>query len=611
MTPSSLRDVIESMIKSWNKNVTINQDLLNTQEKIASKIFNEAINLKKGGLLFILRAPTGSGKSEVFLAPYFWQWIRGEFFSPRTYLVEPLHALLRHFKDRVQRYVEGLGLKISIGEDHGETTKSMYLYGALITLTTIDAYVYGYAAKRVQVWETLGGAATGRYTMPTGLIVSALSVFDEAHLIQDEVFLAPRLISRIICYLVSSGAIVLLSSATLPTYLEELLARDKCGKSLQEAWRGPGRDVTLDIREKRLQDSILQDLSCEKNNLVIVNTIERAQKVYESVKEKCRESKVYLVHSLMRKEDRERPLRFLKELKEEYEKSKNLREDRDGAKITLIGTQALEVGLDYDFDVLYTELAPIDSVIQRVGRVGRRGRRGEAIIYLNLEHHAPYYQKLIDESKRVISGLSSINLDDPESIRDLVDQVYKQALIKELSDMGDILYIKFIEYIKDLHLLAYPPQRVFALRPSFYVSLSLIGSSDVKHVHGVSIVDRDSIERGLIKYSISMLHDYAFERLLNILKKIHEREALYVVKNFVWSNLSERESFSIEKVSAESEQEINQEITNAIHERRIFVIILDEIKDLYDPSLGLNYASIFTGEERPTSVEKTRRRSAK
>ncbi|MEM4971000.1 MAG: CRISPR-associated helicase Cas3' [Sulfolobales archaeon] len=604
MTPSSLRDVIESLIKSWNKNVTINQALLNRQEEIASKIFNEAINLEKGGLLFILRAPTGSGKSEVFLAPYFWQWFRGEFFSPRMYLVEPLHAILRHFKDRVQRYVEGLGLKISIGEDHGETVKSTYLYGALITLTTVDAYVYGYAAKRVQVWETLGGAATGRYTMPTGLIVSALSVFDEAHLIQDEVFLAPRLISRIICYLVSSGAIVLLSSATLPTYLEELLARDKCGKSLQEVWKGPGRNIIIDTRKTRLQDSILQDLSCEKNNLVIVNTIERAQKIYKSVKEKCRESKVYLVHSLMRKEDRERSLESLKELKEEYEKSKNLREVRDGAKITLIGTQALEVGLDYDFDVLYTELAPIDSVIQRIGRVGRRGRKGEAIIYLDLEHHAPYHQKLIDESKDIIKGLPSMNLDDPNNISGLVDQVYKNTLIEELSDRGNILYIKFIEYIKDLHLLAYPPQRVFTLRPSFYIYLSLIRSSDVKKGDKGYTVDRDSVEKGLIKYSISMLRDYAFERLLNILKKIRDRDALYIVKDFIWDDRSGKESFKIEKVSSNNDQEIS----DAIYRRETFVIILDEIKDLYDPYLGLDYTSISTAEEKPVRREGTRRR---
>jgi CRISPR-associated endonuclease/helicase Cas3 len=599
---SSLRDVIKNMIISWNKDVKINEDLLNIQERIASKIFDEAVKLEKEGSLFVLRAPTGAGKSEVFLSPYFWQWFTNEFFTPRVYLVEPLHALLRQFRDRVQRYVEGLCLgRISVGEDHGETAKSTYLYGALITLTTIDAYVYGYAAKRVQVWETRGGAITGRYTMPTGLIVSSLSIFDEAHLIQDEVFLAPRLISKILCYLVSSGAVVLVSSATLPTYLEELM-RNMCGKRFREplTWKGLGKNIDVDIRERRLQDNILQDISCEGNNLIIVNTIERAQKVYRIIKEKCKGSKVYLVHSLMRKEDKERSLEPLKELRTVYEKSKESQEAKDDAKIILIGTQALEVGLDYDFDVLYTELAPIDSIIQRVGRVGRRGKRGEAIIYLDLEHHAPYHQKLIDKSKGIIKNLSSINLDDPNYIRSLVDQVYDQALV-------NILYIKFIEYIKDLHLLAYPPERVFTLRPSFYISLSLIGSSDIREENGTYIVDRESLGRGLIKYSISMLRDDAFDRLSNILKEIHKKDALYIVKKL--KDRNRKESFEIEKITTKDDQKV----IDGILKRETFVILKDKIEDLYDSSLGLLYMGTFTAEEKTGEkrVRRVRRRLTK
>ena len=38
----------------------------------------------------------------------------------------------------------------------------------------------------------------------------------------------------------------------------------------------------------------------------------------------------------------------------------------------LVGTQAIEVSLDIDFDELYTEVSPIDSQIQRWGRVNRK-----------------------------------------------------------------------------------------------------------------------------------------------------------------------------------------------------------------------------------------------
>ena len=39
----------------------------------------------------------------------------------------------------------------------------------------------------------------------------------------------------------------------------------------------------------------------------------------------------------------------------------------------LVGTQAIEVSLDIDYDVLYSEPAPFDALIQRFGRVNRRG----------------------------------------------------------------------------------------------------------------------------------------------------------------------------------------------------------------------------------------------
>lgn len=107
--------------------------------------------------------------------------------------------------------------------------------------------------------------------------------------------------------------------------------------------------------------------------LVILNTVEKAQEFYRELcryldekGQKTLREKVWLLHSRFTLQDRKS-----KEdcLEKEFENPK--REDSREPKI-LVATQVVEASLDIDADVLFTELAPMDALVQRMGRVLRR-----------------------------------------------------------------------------------------------------------------------------------------------------------------------------------------------------------------------------------------------
>ena len=96
---------------------------------------------------------------------------------------------------------------------------------------------------------------------------------------------------------------------------------------------------------------------------VIVNTVRKAQEYARICSEVFGEQNVFLLHSSFIATDR---------YKKEKELLNNIGKNGDRPKFKIvIGTQVIEQSLDIDFDVLITELAPIDLILQRMGREHR------------------------------------------------------------------------------------------------------------------------------------------------------------------------------------------------------------------------------------------------
>lgn len=92
---------------------------------------------------------------------------------------------------------------------------------------------------------------------------------------------------------------------------------------------------------------------------IIVNSIARAQDIAKDIK-----APKILLHSSFLAKDRSR-------IEEQILKTIENRPK----KLVIIGTQVLEQSLDLDFDVLITDAAPMDLLLQRIGRLWRRDRK--------------------------------------------------------------------------------------------------------------------------------------------------------------------------------------------------------------------------------------------
>ncbi|MCB0078139.1 MAG: CRISPR-associated helicase Cas3' [Anaerolineales bacterium] len=108
--------------------------------------------------------------------------------------------------------------------------------------------------------------------------------------------------------------------------------------------------------------------------LAVCNTVKGAQTLFQAAEQEMPNAQKLLLHGRFNGEDR-------------LAKEQQIRELTDAAlaehePLLLVATQAVEVSLDISLDLLFTEPAPLDALIQRFGRINRKG---------NLANLAPVY----------------------------------------------------------------------------------------------------------------------------------------------------------------------------------------------------------------------------
>ena len=184
--------------------------------------------------------------------------------------------------------------------------------------------------------------------------------------------------------------------------------------------------VTLyQLGEENLVDTVK---SLSKNGAVIgiiVNTVGRAQRITKDLLEAFPEE-VHLLHSRFIDTDR---------IKKEEELLKKIGKNAERPKrFIVVGTQVIEQSLDIDFDLMISDLCPVDLLIQRIGRLHRHKierpkEHSEAKLYLmgtseNLDFETGakrvYGDYLLIKTQCALGNSISI----PKDISPLVQEVY-------------------------------------------------------------------------------------------------------------------------------------------------------------------------------------------
>jgi CRISPR-associated endonuclease/helicase Cas3 len=389
----------------------------------------------------LLKAPTGSGKTEAVIAPFLSQFVEGRLdIAPRLIYVLPTRVLVNNIADRIKKYAQKISPYISVEIQHGDVPNAPFFI-ADIVVTTLDQFLYGFARASGQVGRHLD--------IPAGSIASSMVVLDEAHMYRDGLTFS---IMRALMEILQKSRIpFVVMTATMPERLEQSLFENMSFPDDQKIVGDISieGDLKITFEDEPLYSSdevsipakLLKKMEKQKT-LIVVNQVKRAQRIYDEIKLSLDidDNHIVLLHSRFTRADR----------KQHEEKALSLIPHKGNGKIIIpegigivVSTQVLEAGIDFSAELLITELAPADSLMQRAGRCARyKDESGEMIIFPVEDDrgHLPYEKKHLEKTRDWLLRNRSFNIKNFAEVCSFVDILDYQANDFEARDTLIDLY---------------------------------------------------------------------------------------------------------------------------------------------------------------------------
>jgi CRISPR-associated endonuclease/helicase Cas3 len=378
-----------------------------------------------------LVVPTGFGKTAAVLAAWLWKIGRGDAETPRRLVYcLPMRTLVEQTESAAKRWIDTarsvLGLEVNLDVLMGGRSEGrrglpkwmLYPERPAILIGTQDILISA---------ALMRGYGASRYRWPVDFALlhnDALWVFDEVQLTGATLATSAQLEAFRRRFCLGRDSRTLWMSATLdPAWLKTVdfapvgghRPHDLSSNDLAQAehlWTARKTLRTLDLSDHdfgkkgglKFYAAALAKKACDltktgTNTIVFLNTVARAQAVYEALNHADGAPERLLIHSRFRAADRAALM-------------ERLRADAPPEGRIVVTTQALEAGVDVTSATMITEIAPWSSLVQRFGRCNRNGEHnvtGADVFWIDLrdEEAKPYEPGDFAEARKKLANLSA------------------------------------------------------------------------------------------------------------------------------------------------------------------------------------------------------------
>lgn len=409
----------------------------------------------------ILTAPTGSGKTEASL-----MWLHKQIKENgqgRTFYILPFTASINAMYERLDEKMQGNNE--IVGVLHGKLSEyiesrfeeeEFSIKNEILKKELKDSYRSLVPALKVatpfQLLKSifgLKGFEKGIFEMSGGYFI-----FDEIHAYDSEVTAQIKVLIEFAVQFLNVN--VCLMTATLPKFLKKEFA--SVMEDYTEISADPELYKSLVRHRIKVANGLLFDHISEiqarldkgDKVLVVCNTVGQSQKIYKELFAK----KKVLLHGKFNGVDRNK--------KEAELKSEEVN--------LLVGTQAIEVSLDIDYDVIFTEPAPLDALLQRFGRVNRHPKNGiyrtpcDCIVFAERNEVDRFIYKNEEIIKRTLTALRDMESQNSgvvaeNELQKYIDQVYPDWATENKEDFDRVYNLLKVDVINNLSPFIYDAHR--------------------------------------------------------------------------------------------------------------------------------------------------------